>query len=59
MDFQSNVCNRKILDQLKVALVTPIYKSFDKKIFSNYRPILVLLIVSKILEKPMYKRLIH
>ena len=48
----------KIPDQLKVAIVTPVYKASDKNIFSNYRPISVLPCFSKILEKLMYKRLI-
>ena len=45
-------------DQLKIALVTPVYKSSDKNIFSNYRPIAVLPCFSKVLEKLMYERII-
>lgn len=48
----------KIPEQLKIALVTPIYKSSDTDKFSNYRPISVLPCFSKVLEKIMYKRLI-
>ena len=48
----------KIPDDLKVALVTPVYKSSEKNVYSNYRPISVLPCFSKILEKLMYKRLI-
>ena len=48
----------KIPDDLKVALVTPVYKASEKNVFfSNYRPISVLPCFSKILEKLMYKRL--
>ena len=47
----------KILDQFKVALVTPVYKSSDKNTFCNYRPISVLPCFAKTLEKLMYKRL--
>ena len=43
---------------LKLAYVTPIYKSDDAKLFSNYRPISVLPILSKIVEKCIYSRLI-
>ena len=38
-------------DQLKVALVTPLYKSGDPHLFSNYRPVSLLPQFSKILEK--------
>ena len=44
--------------ELKIALVTPVYKAGDRESFSNYRPISVLSCISKILEKLMYKRLI-
>ena len=41
---------------LKIARVTPIYKSKSHKIFSNFRPISVLSFTSKILEKLMKSR---
>ena len=44
-------------DELKVARVTPIYKSGGKDEFSNYRLISVLPICSKILEKIVHKQL--
>ena len=44
-------------DQLKIAKVIPIYKADYLKLFSNYRPISILPIFSKALEKLMYKRL--
>lgn len=46
-----------IPNDLKVALITPVYKASEKNVFSNYRPISVLPFFSKILEKLMYKRL--
>ena len=43
---------------LKVALVSPLYKAKDPMPFSNYRPISLLPLFSKILEKLMYNRLL-
>ena len=43
-------------DKLKVAKVTPIFKSGDPAELINYRPILVLSCLSKILEKLVYNR---
>ena len=45
--------------EMKTAKVIPIYKSKDKEIFSNYRPISLLPTVSKVLEKTIHKRLYH
>ena len=44
--------------QLKIAKVIPLYKSGDDMLFSNYRPVSILPIFSKILERIMYNRLI-
>ena len=44
--------------ELKIALVTPIFKANDKEFYSNYRPISVLPCFSKILEKLMYNRIL-
>ena len=44
--------------QMKTANVVPIYKSGDEKIFSNYRPVSVLPVFSKLIERLMYNRLI-
>ena len=57
--FNLTFSTGKVPDELKVALVTPVYKSSDKNVFSNYRPISVLPCFSKILEKLMYKRLMN
>ena len=44
-------------DSLKIAKVTPVYKSGDNSSLSNYRPISVLPCFSKMLERIMYRRL--
>ena len=44
---------------LKIALICPIYKAKDPMIFSNYRPISLLSLFSKILERLMYNRLLE
>ena len=43
---------------MKTANVVPIYKSGDEKMFSNYRPVSVLSVFSKLIERLMYNRLI-
>ena len=44
-------------DLMKFADVVPLYKSKEHYLTSNYRPISLLIIVSKLLEKTMYKRI--
>ena len=46
-------------DELKIARVVPIFKSGDKALFSNYRPISVLPCFSKFLERIIYNRIIN
>ena len=56
--FNKSIENGTVPDELKVAKIIPIYKSEDKKLISNYRPISVLPVFSKILEKVLYNRLL-
>ena len=44
---------------LKIALICPIFKARDPMIFSNYRPISLLSLFYKILERLMYNRLLE
>ena len=46
-------------DELKLAKVIPIYKSRSTMELSNYRPISVLNVFSKIFERLMYNKLIQ
>ena len=41
----------------KIAKVIPIYRSKDSQLFENYHSISLLTVLSKILEKAIYKRL--
>ena len=43
-------------NELKIAVITPVFKANSKAEFSNYRPISIIPCFSKILEKLMYKR---
>lgn len=45
-------------EELKIARVTPIHKGGDKGQFSNYRPISILTVFSKIYEHVIYDRLV-
>ena len=56
--YNQSFLTGSIPDDLKVALVTPVFKANDKEEFSNYRLISVLPCFSKILEKLMYNRLL-
>ena len=57
------ICNRALLtgifpDRLKFATVRPLFKKGDKRDISNYRPISLLPVFSKILERVMHTRLL-
>ena len=44
--------------KLKIAIVSPLYKAKDPMFFNNYRPISLLSVFSKIIERFMYNRLL-
>ena len=53
--FNQSMSEGKFPDAMKTALVTPLYKFGRKSICTNYRPISLLITLSKILEKIIYK----
>lgn len=53
-----SIINGVFPNELKIARVIPLFKSGDAMMFSNYRPVSVLPVFSKILERIMYNRLI-
>ena len=59
----THICNKSFISglfpfEMKIANVIPIFKSGDDMVFSNYRPVSVLPVFSKLLERLMYNRLI-
>lgn len=57
--FNQSLCDGEFPQNWKTACVSPIYKSGDKYSPDNYRPISLLGIFSKLLEKIMNKRLMQ
>ncbi len=56
--FQLSVNQHRIPAEWKLHAITPIHKSGDKSLVSNYRPISLLSSTSKVLEKLIYARLL-
>ena len=54
--FQVSIQQGILPDGLKIAKVTPIFKSGYNDSVSNYRPISILPVFSKVLERFMYNR---
>ena len=44
-------------NNMKIAKLIPVFKSGDRKLFSNYRPISILPVFSKVMEKIVNGRL--
>ena len=59
LTFFFNLCLQTAVfpDQLKIAIIKPIYKAGDKNVFNNYRPISMLPVLSKVLEKILHSRI--
>ena len=56
--FNKSVEEHAFPDDLKLAEIAPIHKGKSKLDYTNYRPISILPIFSKVIEKLMYKRLL-
>ena len=56
--FNRSISNGVFPDFLKIAKVIPLFKSGDKEIVGNYRPISILPTFSKILERTIYNQLL-
>ena len=56
--FNMSLTHGVFPNELKIAKVIPLYKGDSKCILSNYRPVSVLPVMSKILERLMYNRLL-
>ena len=55
--FNLSITSGIVPTELKTARAIPLFKTDDKSLISNYRPISVLPSFSKILEKVVYNRL--
>ena len=55
--FNKSLETGTVPDLLKLAKIIPIYKSKNKELLNNYRPISLLPTVSKLLKKIVHKRL--
>jgi len=53
--FQASIKQSKVPSEWKHALVSPIYKKGDKSLPSNYRPVSLVCVCSKILEQSTLK----
>ena len=54
--FNESMADSTFPEQMKIAEVVPLYKSKERYLSSNYQPISLLITISKILEKVIYKR---
>ena len=52
-----SICKNEFPDELKYAIVKPLFKKNKKTEVENYRPVSVLCIISKILEKAVHSQL--
>jgi hypothetical protein len=55
----THICNDSLFTILNISVVRQLYKKGDETSMSNYRPVSLLTIFSKVLEKVMHNRLSH
>ena len=55
--FNMSILNGNVPDAMKLVEVVTLHKNKDKMILNNYRPISLLTMISKILEKIIYSRI--
>ena len=57
--FNLSLSQGRVPDRLKIAKVVPIFKKGDRQLVCNFRPISLLSIFDKLLEKVVKNRLYH
>lgn len=57
--FNASFCLGEVPDGFKIAKVIPVFKTGSQNCLNNYRPISLLSIFNKLLEKLMYNRLLN
>ena len=57
--FNKSIESAVFPDSMKLGDIMPVYKSKDRASCTNYRPISLLPVVSKVLERIIYKRVYH
>ena len=55
--FNMSLCTGIVPDKLKTAKIIPLFKKDNPEYFENYRPVALLSIFAKLLERLMYNRL--
>jgi hypothetical protein len=57
--WNHSICEGIFPDYLKIAVVNPLYKKGDKTNMTNFRPVSLFTVFSKVFEKAMHSRLSH
>ena len=57
--FNLSLVSGQFLENMKIAEVLSLFKKGEKHLLNNYRPISLLITMSKLLEKCIYSRVYH